>query len=201
VRAKPIKSKIVIERALAVANESLHPVTGTVLFLLLLHNFPPSRGGSFLAGARLGVILGTSLNAPVKDIVILVSFTDEKVPEELAKVGIVGLVVEAKCTGVVQEDTELVREAAAKQVGWCRHLLFHDAIILLFLGGGLEALPGKSPTEEVHEDVGKRFKIVSAGLFNTEMGVDGSVASCASQVLVLSVGDVEVGLGIPKLFG
>ena len=31
------------------------------------------------------------------------------------------------------------------------------------------------------------------------MGVDGGVASCARQVLVLPVGDVKVGLGIPEL--
>lgn len=33
------------------------------------------------------------------------------------------------------------------------------------------------------------------------MGVDGSVSSCSSQVLVLSVRDVQMSLGVSILFG
>lgn len=108
--------------------------------------------------------LGRVGDAPVKDIVVLVSFTDHDVGEELAKVGIVGLIIEAEAAGVVDEDVELEREAVAEKLGRGRHLLFHDTIVLLLLGGGSQTLPGQRASEEVHEDVAQCLQIVTSGL-------------------------------------
>lgn len=141
------------------------------------------------------------MNAPVEDVVVLVSFTDEEIPEELPQVRVVGLVVEPQGSGVVQEDGELVREATAKKIGGRGHLLLHDPVVLLFLCSGLETLPRERATEEVHENISERFKIIAAGLLDTQVGVDGGVTGSTSQVLVLSVGDVKVGLRVPVLLG
>ena len=141
------------------------------------------------------------MNAPVEDVIVLISFADEEVAEELPQVRVVGLVVEPQGPSVVQEDGELVGEATAEKIGRRGHLLLHDPVVLLFLGGGLETLPRERSTEEVHEDVSERFKIITASLLDTQVSVDGSVAGSASQVLVLSVGDVKVGLRVPVFLG
>jgi len=54
------------------------------------------------------------LNTPIEDVVVLETLPDEQVAEQLAEVRVVGLVVEAEGTAVVQEDAKLVRETAAK---------------------------------------------------------------------------------------
>ena len=58
----------------------------------------------------------------------------------------VGLVIEAESSGVVEEYAELVGESTAEKVCGRGHLLLHDAVILLLLRGSLETLPWKSST-------------------------------------------------------
>jgi hypothetical protein len=173
-----------------------HAVTRAVI-VFFLDDLAP---GSCLGSRRRIVILSGSLNAPVKDIVVLVAFADKKVPEEFAQVRVIRLVVEAEGTSVVQEDSELVGESATEKISGSSHFLLHDAVVLLLLGGSLEALPRKRPAEEVHQHICQRLKVIAAGLLNTQMSVDGSVAGGAGQVLVLSVRDVQVGLRVAKLF-
>jgi len=166
--------------------------------VVLLNNLSPSC--STFAGPGT-IILDAPLNAPIKDVVVLVSFTDEEVPEEFPQVGVIGFVVEPQCPSVVQEYGELIGEATAKKIGGGGHLLLHNPVVLLFLGSSLETLPREGAAEEVHEDVSERFEVIAASLFNTQMSVDGGVASGTSQVLVLSVGNVKVGLRVPVLLG
>lgn len=165
-----------------------------------MHDLPPAASG-FRTGTRRRIILSPTLDTPVEDVVVLEALADEQVAEELAEVGVVGLVVEAESTSIVQEDAELVREATAEKIGRRRHLLLHDAVVLLLLGGSLETLPGKGAAQEVHKNVGERLQVIAAGLLDTQVGVDGRVASRTGQVLVLPVGNVEMGLGVTVLLG
>jgi hypothetical protein len=71
----------------------------------------------------------------------------------------------------------------------------------LLLGSGLETLPGKGTTAEVEHDIAQGLHVVTARLLNAEMGVDTGITGSASQVLVLTVGDVEVSLGVTVLLG
>jgi hypothetical protein len=77
--------------------------------------------------------------------------------------------------------------------------VLHDAVVLLLLGSRLQALPRVRAAAEVEHDVAERLHVVAARLLDTEMGVDRGIASRARQVLVLSVRDVEVGLGVAVL--
>jgi hypothetical protein len=52
-----------------------------------------------------------------------------------------------------------------------------------------------------HKDVTKRLEIISSRLLNTQMGIDRSVPSSTSQVLVLPVGDMQMSLGVSVLLG
>ena len=122
----------------------LHPIASPRLCLFLLYNLPASC--ALAARARSRVILSVPLNRPVKDIVILVTFADEQVPEQFAEVRIIWLVVKAQSTTVVEEDSKLVREATAKKVRGGSHFLLHDTIVLLLLRGSLEALPREGAT-------------------------------------------------------
>jgi hypothetical protein len=141
------------------------------------------------------------LHAPIEHIIVLEAFTDKQIAEQLAKVRIIGLIIEAESTAVVEEDSKLIRETAAEEIGRGSHLLLHDSVVLLLLGGGLETLPWESTAKEVHENVGQRFQIVTSGLFNTQVRVDGGVTSSTSQVLVLTIRDVQVSLGVTVLLG
>lgn len=112
----------------------------------------------------LGVLL-VLVDGPIEDVVVLEALTDEEIAEDLAEVGVVGLVVEAEGTSVVQVDGELVGEAAAQDFGGSGHLLLHDAVVLLLLGRRLQTLPGERATAEVEHDVAEGLHIVTAGLF------------------------------------
>lgn len=156
-----------------------------------------AASGSLVAGA--GTLVHGALHAPVEHVVVLVTLADEQVAEELAEVRVVGLVVETERPGVVQEDTELVGETAAQQVGGRGHLLLHDPVVLLLLRRSLESLPRERATEEVHENVSERLEIIPTSLLNAQMGVDRRVTGGSCQVLVLPVRDVEMGLGVAVL--
>ena len=72
--------------------------------------------------------------------------------------------------------------------------------IFLLFRGRPEPLPRQSPSHEVHKYVTQRLHVVPATLLNTQVGIDGGVASGTSQVLVFPVGDVLVGAGVAILF-
>ena len=115
-------------------------------------------------GSGLLRLLRSLLDAPVEDVVVLESFSNEQISEEFAEVRVVGLVVEAERSAVVEIDGELVGEASTEVLRRGGHLLLHDAVVLLLLRRRLESLPGERATEEVHEDVAERFHVVSSRL-------------------------------------
>src|ERR1700730_8160123 len=194
VRTKPNIRTDMSGQVLRRLNGNLHPVAGAVFFIFREY-LPPALGSPLACGSS-AVILSAPLHAPVKDIIILVSLADEEISEELAKVRIVRLVIETESACVVEENAELIGEAAAEEISGSGHLLFHDAVILLLLGSCLQALPGKRAAKEVHENVSERLQVVTTGLLDAQMRVDGCVASRAGQVLVLPVGDVQVRLRV-----
>jgi hypothetical protein len=148
----------------------------------------------------LGILL-VLVDGPVEDVVVLEALTDEQITEDLAEVRVVGLVVEAEGSSVVEVDGKFVGESTAENLGRCGHLLLHDAVVLLLLGGSLETLPWKRATAEVEHDISERLHVVTARLLDTQVSVDAGIAGCASQVLVLTVWDVEVSLGVTVLLG
>lgn len=140
------------------------------------------------------------LHGPVEHIVVLEAFSDEQVSEELSQVRVVRLVVESQGPAVVEVNSKLVGMTSAKDFRRGRHLLLHDSVVLLLLGRRFETLPGQGTSQKVHEHVAQGLEVVSSRLFDTEMGVDRGISSGTGQVLVLSIGDVQVGLGVPVLF-
>ena len=148
----------------------------------------------------LGVLL-ILVNRPVKDIIILKALADKEIAENLSEVAVVRLIVKSKRACIVEVDGELVGEATAENLSGGRHLLLHDSIILLLLCGSLKTLPGQGTTAEVQHDVTQRFHIVTSRLLDTKMRVDGGISGSASQVLVLSIRNVEMRLGIAVLLG
>lgn len=123
-----------------------------------------NRGvGTSLGRASIQVSL-VLIHSPVENVVVLEALPDEEVTEDLAEVAVVGLVIEAEGARVVEIDGELVREATAEDLGGGCHLLLHDTIVLLLLGGSLEALPRERATAEVQHDVAEGLHIVTARL-------------------------------------
>ena len=175
-----------------------HTIACTMVFFFLDYLAP--RNG-FGTGWLEAILLSATLNAPIKDIVILVALTNEEITEEFAQIGIVWLIIEAKSASIIQEDAKLGGESTTEEIRGSGHLLLHDTIILLLLRSSLETLPGKGTSQEVHQDVGKRFKIIATSLLDTQVGVDGGVARSSGEILVLSVRNVKMGLGVTELLG
>ena len=130
------------------------------LLLFLLSGLLTGR----LLSHGLGILL-VFVHGPVKYVVVLEAFANKQIAEDLAKVRVVGFVVEAEGTSVVQVDCELIREPTAQNLGGSSHLLFHNAVVLLLLGGRLQSLPWERATAEVEHDIAQRFHVVTAGLF------------------------------------
>jgi hypothetical protein len=64
-------------------------------------------------------LLGSTLNTPVENIVILVTFTNKKIMEHFAEIGIVRLVVKAESTSVISKYSKLVRESSIIRSYFC----------------------------------------------------------------------------------
>lgn len=129
------------------------------------------RGSLVGLGNSLGVLL-VLVHGPIENIVVLETLADKEIAEDLAEVGIVWLVVEAKGTGVVEVDGELIWESTAEDLGWGGHLLLHDAVILLLLGGSLESLPWEGATAEVKHDISEGLHVVTTRLLYKRVSVN-----------------------------
>lgn len=125
-------------------------------------------GGGILVGVLIGLDLGRVLlilvHGPIEDVVVLEALADEEITENLAKVTVVGLVVETQRTSVVQVDGELIGESAAQDLCRSRHLLLHDAVVLLLLSSRLQTLPGQRASAKVEHDIAEGLHIVTSRL-------------------------------------
>ena len=167
--------------------------TASVLFVVVL--------GSLVGLSHsLGILL-VLVDGPIEDVVILEALTNEQVTEDLPQVGVVWFVVKPQGSSVIQVDGKLVWEATAQNLSGGGHLLLHDPVVFLLLGGSLESLPGKGSTAEIEHHVTKGFHVITTRLLHAKVRVDTSITSGTGQVLVLSVGNVEMGLGITILLG
>ena len=90
---------------------------------------------------------------PVKDIVIQKVLAGKEITKDLAQIGIVGTVIEAKGAHIVEVDGKFGRVAATKRLGAGGHFLLHDSVVLLLLGACLEPLPGQRSPTKVEQNV------------------------------------------------
>jgi len=151
-------------------------------------------------GNGLGILL-VLVDCPIEDIVVLEAFTDEEITEDLAKVRVVWLIVETKGAGVVEIDGELIGEATAENLSGGGHLFLHNTVVLLLLCSCLQTLPRKGTTAEVEHNVSEGLHVITTGLLDTQMSIDGSITGSSSQILVLPVWNVEVSLRVTVLLG
>ena len=91
------------------------------------------------------------------------------------------------------------REAIAQVLDWSSLLLLSNLLVLLLVGGSLEALPWQPAAQEVHEDVAEGLEIITTRLFASQMGVDTHVSSGTGQRLAFPVRDMLLGLGVTVL--
>ena len=88
--------------------------------------------------------------------------------------------------------------ALAEHLNRGGQFLLLDPFILVPFVVGLEALPGEHSSEEVHGDVADALHVVSAGLLNTQVSVDGGIPGSSGQVLSFSVRNMlSISLNIP----
>jgi hypothetical protein len=119
----------------------LHSVTNTMV-VFVVPDVLPSACGCLLATGTSTTIILCSLDTPIKGVVILVGFTDEKAAEEFAKVRIIKFVIEAECTSVVEEDAKFIGETMAEHIGGGGHIMW---LYFCFLVAALSPCHGRAP--------------------------------------------------------
>jgi hypothetical protein len=134
-------------------------------------------------------------------VVVGVSLRSEQVSEHSTEVSNVRLGLELEGTAVGEVFGKLRRTSLAESGDGDGLLLFHDKLVLLGGRLGLESLPWKSSLEEVNEDVSDGLEIVSAGLFHTQVIVDGCVTRSTRQGSPLALGNVLEGSGVSVSLG
>mmetsp|Transcript_25048 Transcript_25048/g.57679 ORF Transcript_25048/g.57679 Transcript_25048/m.57679 type:complete len:367 (+) Transcript_25048:66-1166(+) len=145
--------------------------------------------------------LGVFQDGPVEDVVVLETTAHKEVPEELSKVAVVRLVLKAQRTNVDEVGHKLLRKTFAEYLRRCRHLLFTDLLVFLFLVRSSQTLPRQTTPNEIHEDVTQCLQIVSPALLDSEMGIHTRVTSSSRQVFVFTIRNVLMGLRVAVLLG
>jgi hypothetical protein len=143
-------------------------------------------------------------NDPVVLVVILVAVALEQVLKHVPHDCVLGSLVEAEVSALAQVLHELNGITLAQHFDRGCQLLLLDPFVFVPLVVGLESLPREHSSQEVHGDVADALHVVSAGLLDTQVSVDGGVPGGSSQVLSLSVGNVlavslDIPLGEPKI--
>ena len=135
---------------------------------------------------------------PVVLVVILVAVALEKIFEHVPHSCVLRSFVESQVSALAEILHELNRVALAQNLNGSCQLLFFDPFVLVPLVVGLESLPRKHTSQEVHGNVTDTFHIISAGLLNTQVSVDGSISGSSGQIFTLSVRDVfAISLDVP----
>jgi hypothetical protein len=80
---------------------------------------------------------------------------------------------------MVDKDGELVWKAFAQNLGWSRHLLFQNHLILRLCILGLHVLPGQDPSQKVHYHISNRFYVIPSRLLYSHVSVDAGI-SCGA---------------------
>ena len=100
-------------------------------------------------------------------------------PEQLPKVHIIRSLLESQSSAIVQIHGKLSGKVLAEGLDRCRHFLFTDLVVLLFLVASLESLPGKGATQEVHEDIAEGLHVITTTLFYSQVGIYTGIAGSA----------------------
>ena len=141
------------------------------------------------------------LHHPVKDEVVLVAHSVEKVLEKLSEVANVGLLLKLKTAAIVEVNAKFVWKVLGESLDRCRQFLVSDLLIFLFLGASGEALPRQAALIEVHKDEAEGLQVISAALLNTQVRVDRGIARSSSQILAIAVRDMLASLRVTEPLG
>jgi len=134
-------------------------------------------------------------------VVVRVSLASEEITEHASEVGNVGLGLELEGSAVGEVFGKLRWASLAEGGDGDGLLLFHDKLVLLGGRLGLESLPWKASLEEVDQDVTNGFEIVTTGLFDTQVVIDGGITRSTGQGSTLTLGNVLEGSGVTVSLG
>lgn len=60
-------------------------------------------------------------------------------------------------------------------------------------------LPGQGSPQEVQEHIAQGFNVVSPALLYPQVCIDAGISGCSRQILILTIGYVQVSFGVPEL--
>jgi len=123
-------------------------------------------------------------------IVVLVAIPLKQILEHISHGGVLRSLIKSQVACLTEIFGELHRVALAQNLNGGGQLLLFDSFIFVPLVVSLEPLPRKHASEEVHDNITNAFHVISAGLLNSQVSVDGGIAGGSSQILSFSVGNV-----------
>ena len=109
----------------------------------------------------LNPLLLLSQDDPVVLVIVLVAVSLEKIFEHVLHGSVLRSFIESQVSALTQILDELNRVALAEDLDRGGQLLFFDPFILVSLIVGLESLPRKHSSQEVHCDITNTLHIVS----------------------------------------
>jgi hypothetical protein len=92
-------------------------------------------------------------DGPIEDIVVLKSFSDEKISEQFPQVRIIRFIIKPQTPRIIQKNGKLIRKPPTQNLCTRRHFLLHDSVIFLFLRSSFKSLPRQTSPTEIHHDV------------------------------------------------
>jgi hypothetical protein len=158
------------------------------ILLALLMRIPPIHGRRMML--LLQLLLRLLLFRPIIQPVTLKPTLLPQIVKQFPAVLVVRLVLELQVFGVVEIDDELVGETLAQKVHGSGHLLLHYHRVFLFGVFGFHVLPREDAPEEIHQHVADGLQVVSPGLLDTDVGVDGGISGSSCELFAVLIGYV-----------
>jgi len=104
------------------------------------------------------------LNGPIEHVVVLEALTVKELFEKPLQVSVVGAIFEAQTSAILEIRTEFRGVTLAQLLGASGHFAVHNPLVLLLLSVGLQTLPREAASDEVHEHIPERLKVIPAAL-------------------------------------
>ena len=112
------------------------------------------------------------------------------VREKADDIAIVGILGKAQASTIVHELQEFLWLTLTKLLQRCILLLFLYLSILLRLGFAWQALPWERSHQEIQYNVSNALKVISSGLFVSQMSVQTCISSRTCQILSIFEGNM-----------
>lgn len=99
-----------------------------------------------------------------------------------------------------EELSKLRRKVSAKLLDCSLHLFLLYFGVLFSKSSHSQSLPGQRASQKVDKDIGQSLKVVSSGLLNSQVSIDGGISGCTCESFSILIRNVFL-VWVHELFG